>query len=479
MKLSMWILYDWLQKYNPEPKITHGEQTLRSVRILSGNSVIERQNVYLAKASEFISGEDQKVICVHGQDLLLLNSEDMNEVLNDIFDAFDFYNSWADGIAEEIRNGCSIQTIVDMSHEVFQQPLLIYNTDNEIIALSSAFPKGSLDSEWDAVLDHRANSLRFLVNIQDTLKQQRSSYEIQHIQVPGTPYSSVYKGMFHDRVWLGRIILLEAFHHLSAGEYQLFSTFCELSQRWAADSYRSNILRAETGIFQDLLEGRPVSPEELDHKLQMAGWGLEDPKQLIRIEIPQQEIEISQVLSSRLERVFTASYVIHTRNLICILANLNITCQKQIRTLLEPILRQTDLFAVGSYPFTNIFHLAEYHEQCVLTCQHCPAIPGSVYACADYALDSIHSFLAAKIPGVLKHPGIIQLKQYDEESHSDLYHTLYTYLRCSCNMAETARQLNLHRNSLLYRLNQIREICQIRLDDPDIREHLLFSCYLQ
>ena len=479
MRLSMWILNDWLQKYHPQPRILQGEQMLRSARILSGDTTIERQNVYLARASEYISGEDQKTICVHGQDMLLLNTSDMDGVLNDIFDAFDFYNSWSDGIAEEIRNGCDIQTVVDLSHEVFRQPLVVYNADNEVIAISSAFPKGSLDQEWDFLLDNRANSLDFLVNIQDILKEQRTLYDTLKIKVPGTPYGSIYKGLFHDGIWLGRIIFLEAFHPLSEGELQLFDTFCNLVGIWAAQSYKSDLLQAESRIFLDLIEERPVSQEELDHKMQMIGWGREDLKLLIRIEIPQQRSEIAKVLAARLEKVLRTSYVFASQKAIYILANLQLSKPDTIRQTLEPVLKQAGLYAVSSYPFTNIHNLADHNDQCALTCLHCPSDPGHLYSCSDYALDSIHALMAAKIPGVLRHPGLIRLQAFDADNHADLYETLFSYLRNNCNMAETARQLHLHRNSLLYRLNQIKELADIRFDDPDTREHLLFSFYLK
>lgn len=478
MRLSMWILNDWLKKYHPQPRILHGEQTLRSARILSGDSSIEQQNVYLARASEFISGEDQKIICVHGQDMLLLNTSNMEEVLNDIFDAFDFYNSWSDGIAQEIRSGCDIQTVVDLSHDVFRQPIVVYNTNNEAIAVSSAFPKGSLDQEWDFMVENRANSLDFLVNIQDILKKQRTLYGTLKIKVPGTPYGSIYKGLFHDGIWLGRIIFLEAFHSLSEGELQLFDTFCNLVGIWASQSYKSDLLQAESRIFLDLIERRPVSWEELDHKLQMNGWRMEDPKLLIRIEIPQQQSEIMKILAARLEMLVSASYVFSSQKAIYILSNLELTRPDTIRQVLEPVLQQAGLYAVSSYPFTDILKLADHHDQCALTCLHCPSDPGRLYSCSDYALDSIHALMTAKIPGVLKHPGLSRLKQYDKANHADLYETLYTYLRNNCNMAETARQLHLHRNSLLYRLNQIKDQAGIQFNDPDTREHLLLSFYL-
>ena len=177
MRLSMWILYDWLKKYRPEPRILQGEQVLRSARILSNEADIERQNVYLARASEFISGEEDKVICVQGKDMILLNTKDMDEVLNAIFDAFDFYNSWADGLAEETAAGCSVQDIVDRSDPVFRQPLLVYNSGNEVVGISSGYPKGSLDEEWDVLLQTRTNSMDFLMKLRKELKLQRNRRE--------------------------------------------------------------------------------------------------------------------------------------------------------------------------------------------------------------------------------------------------------------------------------------------------------------
>ena len=232
MRLSMWILYDWLKKYRPEPRILQGEQVLRSARILSNEADIERQNVYLARASEFISGEEDKVICVQGKDMILLNTKDMDEVLNAIFDAFDFYNSWADGLAEETAAGCSVQDIVDRSDPVFRQPLLVYNSGNEVVGISSGYPKGSLDEEWDVLLQTRTNSMDFLMKLRKELKLQRNRRDTMRYFVEGSRYSSVYKSIFSGRLWVGRLLLLETDHELSRGEMQLFDTLASMVEHW-------------------------------------------------------------------------------------------------------------------------------------------------------------------------------------------------------------------------------------------------------
>lgn len=478
MKLSMWILNDWLQKYRPQPRILQGEQVLRSARILSNETDIERQNVYLAKASEFISGEEDKVICVQGQDMILLNTQDMDEVLNTIFDAFDFYNSWADGIAEDIAAGCSVQDIVDRSDAVFKQPLLVYNSGNEIIGISSGYPEGSLDEEWDTLLQTGTNSMDFLMKLRKELKLQRSRRDTIRYFVEGSRYSSVYKSIFSGRFWVGRLLLLETEHELSQGEMQLFDTLAALVERWTADSSRASQMKEETAVFRDLIGGQPVSREEIDHKLQMAGWQKEHKKQLIRIEIPQNQIEISRALVQRLENAFADSYVIDASEVLYLLVNKDLLPERDMEAALTELLVRSRLCAVASYEFTDVYKLSDHDLQCMLTYKYIPREEGILYHCPDYALECIHSLMGTSLPGALRHPALDLLEECDRESGSDLRRTLYTYLRSSCNMAETARQLHLHRNSLLYRLNQIRDLTGISLDDADTREYLLFSYYM-
>jgi DNA-binding PucR family transcriptional regulator len=64
------------------------------------------------------------------------------------------------------------------------------------------------------------------------------------------------------------------------------------------------------------------------------------------------------------------------------------------------------------------------------------------------------------------------LFQYDAQKHSDLVETLCRYLESGCNHANAAQALIVHRNTLKYRLDRIREIAGCDLADPDTRFNL-------
>jgi hypothetical protein len=58
---------------------------------------------------------------------------------------------------------------------------------------------------------------------------------------------------------------------------------------------------------------------------------------------------------------------------------------------------------------------------------------------------------------------------YDQTERADLIPTLETYLENACNASRTAEVLRVHRNSVANRLQKIKELCDVDLDDADMR----------
>lgn len=67
---------------------------------------------------------------------------------------------------------------------------------------------------------------------------------------------------------------------------------------------------------------------------------------------------------------------------------------------------------------------------------------------------------------------VSDLRDYDEQHHGDLLHTLETYLDSGNALAEASAALNVHRNTLLYRLRRIEELTGLDLKNPANRLNL-------
>lgn len=65
------------------------------------------------------------------------------------------------------------------------------------------------------------------------------------------------------------------------------------------------------------------------------------------------------------------------------------------------------------------------------------------------------------------------LEEYDRQHRSELVQTLEVFFLAGANHMQAARDLHVHRNTLIYRLDRVRELLGgVNLDDPDTRLNL-------
>ncbi len=72
-----------------------------------------------------------------------------------------------------------------------------------------------------------------------------------------------------------------------------------------------------------------------------------------------------------------------------------------------------------------------------------------------------------------------KLISHDDNKNSELVQTLDAFFACHGNLSQTATRLHIHRNTLTYRLEQIANITQLDLDDPDARFSLQLALKLR
>lgn len=84
------------------------------------------------------------------------------------------------------------------------------------------------------------------------------------------------------------------------------------------------------------------------------------------------------------------------------------------------------------------------------------------------ALDSINS----------THPLLRELQTDDLTAGTRYYETLVTYLNCMCDSAKSAKELDIHRNTLLYRINHIQDYYGVSFSDTELIRALSISAYV-
>jgi DNA-binding PucR family transcriptional regulator len=139
---------------------------------------------------------------------------------------------------------------------------------------------------------------------------------------------------------------------------------------------------------------------------------------------------------------------------------------------LASLLRKLRLVCGVSRPFTDLNESAYAYYQALSALDVGRGIDPdiSVYRFEDYILNLLIRNAVADIPvRYFYTDGMSRLAEHDRSSPVSYLDTLRTYLDCSMSIAETARQMHLHRSSLIDRLERITQLLNCDLTDPGVR----------
>lgn len=92
----------------------------------------------------------------------------------------------------------------------------------------------------------------------------------------------------------------------------------------------------------------------------------------------------------------------------------------------------------------------------------------------EWSMQGLYTYTTSLIEKAgLSDYSIARLALEDEKNHTELYHTLKAYLLCENNVTTAAKTLHIHRNTLVYRLKQIKECLDVDVNDYETSRDLL------
>jgi DNA-binding PucR family transcriptional regulator len=71
--------------------------------------------------------------------------------------------------------------------------------------------------------------------------------------------------------------------------------------------------------------------------------------------------------------------------------------------------------------------------------------------------------------------GVLMMQRYDVEHGTFFYKTLACYIETRFNALQTAKRLFIHRSTFLYRMDRIKELFKIDLENDDVLLYTMLS----
>ena len=220
-----------------------------------------------------------------------------------------------------------------------------------------------------------------------------------------------------------------------------------------------------------------TDPEQISKQLRPLKWNPEGKYRVLSLKADVNIEMLAPLLCDKLEEHFDCRCVIWNGQVIAIFPVDKNSSEKVLEDRLRAFVSQEALIGGLSDVFDGFYRLADNCQQSICALKMGNQLARSLTLYSDIALLHLFSNLRPEFSiSMFCDKAVFRLRDYDTANQSEYLRTLEVYLRNERKLIDTAAELYIHRNTLIYRIERIEKLTNLNLDDPDVRERVLLSC---
>lgn len=453
---------------------------LQHITVTELNGILPMNLLFIQSDDVFYTGrflENQAIIVLKG----VMNPQDL---ISEIQDIILYYKEMFDKLLSLAGTDAGLQNMTNTIADYLMNPVAIFARGLKLLAHSQNYTmnyKPWFDTEEKGYLvtdTNRSNILQELAKI----NEKNTS-----------PFIYFAEGMNY-KIGTTLIILgdqqIGVFHVI---EYNQPITQSALDIMKAVRVFlaielnKNHLIGLNSGILNeqlmvDLLEKRVDNLQLLRNRSHNIGWIF--AKYLFVLVIkPVSHFLVGEQLSKIRKRLTEFrplnNCLVYDRSIVVIInKNSDTPYNENTQVQLLALLKEFNLCCGLSQCSTTMLDTAKLYKQSLQAIKLGLLVqPGVyIYNYTNYALyDFFDNCLQNDNISSYYHPSIDTLKAYDEKHNSMLLGTMHNYINNQRNQNETAKQMYIHRSTLIYRLNKIEQITNIDFNDINTVFHLELS----
>ena len=484
MNLSMWMILNRLEYLDPEVHIRENAQrTLHSAH-----------RTYATNCVQVHPGSSGEVICEGGGDSLVLHDISPMEALDMVQYVFDFYNDWSADVRRLLAQN-NYQKVIEQAWTVFHNPVMLFDANFRTlgIAYEDSSPVSPDEDGTSRVILYRVRQDSLYLTNQSIReyadRQVWNNYLDEGPRIylavddNGEEHTGAVCNIFFRDYMVGRLFVLERNRKLNPGDLQAMGVLAQLV-RPSMERYVSEI---GAHPFYQILESRTITDRSLASLLSFYRWDREDTFRVFAVSFPEnyeRRKEVAAMIRGQLAILYPDSCLLEYRGEVVGIIRASRVRDFSAYEVLESMLTGSGIIVGTSIEHQGIEPLAELLQQARFACDYAvkkrfPGVVSRFFYCALEAMLFSDWDLANKQAAC--HPGVRRLWKNGQKKNSVLFDTLCSYIDQEFSVSATAKVLFIHKNTLLYRLNQIYAyIPREEFDSPYCRDYMRLSiCYLR
>lgn len=456
----------------------------------------EENHVYVAFTSQLPANPILKgnvlVVCLGGVPptsfysynnvcLILNQPSDLCSVFNRLQQIYNKYDAWDADLHSIIDKSGNLQKIIDRSFDIFRNPMIVIGTDYYYIACSSVISERPELARLRPDKHNRVPLKMIHANLENAMTNQQTD-SVVFVQ-NNEDGDSFFMNLFVRNIYAGTFRLHFTLRPRQDGELELAQYLGKLLEqalfRYAMIGSGFNNQMGD--LLIPILQGMPVETI----KMRELGISfLSGPFLCIKILVNThvRQIVAMEYLLRELEDCLPECAAFEYESAMVVFVNLEMSglTETQVYEKISVFLKGLHLIAGISNICSNLSMARYYYRQASIALEFGTreAPEKCCHKFSDYMLYYMLFSCTGEFPlEFFLSDGFQKFLQYDESSHADYIKTLRAYLNNNMNISQTAKELFIHRSTLLERLKKINSFLDIDLMKAD--ERLMMSIILR
>lgn len=410
----------------------------------------------------FVSGETPPPVT--GKNLIQVNAEQPDELfayLEQCLEEDSLLNAVLQEVQTLLYRKNFIRPVLDLLHKHINNPVMFHDANHRVAAFSPRTPVD--DPDWNAMISEGKYDPEVLGDFfYYGYNRFKNTSKCLLYRSPTSAYDWIIYAAKHQKSILGYLISFNYEKEISESDRNLLSAVASMIA-FRIKKDLDNDLESQYFINRLMTSGIIDSGEI---ELLMNKQDIPHDKEFCILlgnkekssAVYNKKIMIN--LSGRI-RIYPYQY---RNQMILLLVNDSSKPFSSYENDLQLFAEQTNTKVAMSPVFTDINDFRKNYELAKRA-----LFLGNHYAEEDH----FYRYVDFKFPDFLYeccekidvasyyHPAVLILEEYDEKNQAELGKTLYCYLSSDRSLNLTSKKLNIHKNTVTYRIHQIRELTGI------------------